>query len=103
MTEELHGQAEDRAEAVAQLLDLDLAAVAIAEADGIGGHGGQLGAVGQEVWLAEEGEDLGQEVPFLGALRLLDGAVVEVLEPAHIAVYGQRATGTKYLINPSKS
>mgnify|MGYP000886352237 CR=1 FL=1 len=30
-------------------------------------------------------------------------SLVEALQPAHIAVYGQRATGTKYLINPSKS
>ena len=30
-------------------------------------------------------------------------SLVEALQPGHIAVYGQRATGTKYLINPSKT
>jgi NADPH2:quinone reductase len=30
-------------------------------------------------------------------------SLVEALQPEHIAVYGQRATGTKYLINPSKT
>ena len=29
-------------------------------------------------------------------------SLAEALQPAEIAVYGQRATGTKYLINPSK-
>jgi len=28
-------------------------------------------------------------------------SLAEALDPAHIAVYGKRATGTKYLINPS--
>jgi NADPH2:quinone reductase len=27
----------------------------------------------------------------------------EALQPAEIAVYGQRATGTKYLLNPNKA
>ena len=30
-------------------------------------------------------------------------SLIEALQPEHIAVYGQRATGTKYLINPSKT
>ncbi len=30
-------------------------------------------------------------------------SLVEALQPAEIAVYGQRATGTKYLINPAKA
>ncbi len=30
-------------------------------------------------------------------------SLVEALQPEHITVYGQRATGTKYLINPSKT
>ncbi|MBK7654181.1 MAG: zinc-binding dehydrogenase [Betaproteobacteria bacterium] len=30
-------------------------------------------------------------------------SLVEALQHGHIAVYGQRATGTKYLINPSKT
>lgn len=29
-------------------------------------------------------------------------SLVEALQPSEIAIYGQRATGTKYLINPSK-
>ncbi len=29
-------------------------------------------------------------------------SLVEALQPAEIAVYGQRATGTKYLLNPNK-
>ena len=29
-------------------------------------------------------------------------SLVEALQPGAIAVYGQRATGTKYLINPNK-
>ena len=29
-------------------------------------------------------------------------SLIEALQPAEIAVYGQRATGTKYLINPNK-
>ena len=30
-------------------------------------------------------------------------SLIEALQPAEIAVYGQRATGTKYLLNPNKS
>jgi NADPH2:quinone reductase len=30
-------------------------------------------------------------------------SLAEALQPAEIAVYGQRATGTKYLINPAKT
>jgi NADPH2:quinone reductase len=29
-------------------------------------------------------------------------SLAQALQPAEIAVYGQRATGTKYLINPAK-
>ena len=29
-------------------------------------------------------------------------SLAEALQPEAIAVYGQRATGTKYLINPNK-
>lgn len=29
-------------------------------------------------------------------------SLTQALDPAEIAVYGQRATGAKYLINPSK-
>jgi NADPH2:quinone reductase len=30
-------------------------------------------------------------------------SLVQALQPAEIAVYGQRATGTKYLLNPNKA
>ena len=49
------------------------------------------------LWLSPKGRDQPSRLP----KQFMEAA--QALQPEAIAVYGQRATGTKYLINPNKA